>query len=325
MKHTAVLESPVLTLPVSKVDRAGMSSPVPGTAVVSTAVAPGVFADFCELIKARLTTLVLVTTLAGFYLGWQGPMDYARLLNTLLGTALVAAGAAALNELIERDADARMKRTEDRPLPSGRMQPDTALIIGFVLSVSGMAYLALLVNATSAALAALTLATYVFAYTPLKRVSSLNTIVGAIPGALPPVIGWAAARGEIGADAWVLFAILFCWQMPHFLAIAWMYREDYARGGFIMLPNVDSDGGATGRQAVSYAASLLLVSLLPAITGLAGAWYFGGAFALGFWMVYRAVRMQREATRPNARQLFLTSIIYLPLLLGLLALCKNPA
>ena len=168
-----------------------------------------------------------------------------------------------------------------------------------------MIYLALLVNAASSMLAALTLATYVFAYTPLKRITSLNTLVGAIPGALPPVIGWAAARGGIGAEAWVLFSILFCWQMPHFLAIAWMYREDYARAGFIMLPNVDSDGGGTGRQAVNYAAALLVVSLLPTITGLTIPVYFFGAFLLGAGMVYCAVRMQRDATpQPRAPTLF---------------------
>ncbi len=305
--------------------QAVIAEPQPGSLPslrVEPATAPGVIGDFCELVKARLTTLVLVTTLAGFYLGSEGGVNYLRMLNTLLGTALVAMGAAALNELIERHVDALMKRTEDRPLPSGRMQPDTALIIGVVLAVGGMVYLNLVVNAASSMLAALTLGTYVFAYTPLKRVTSLNTLVGAIPGALPPVIGWAAARGSIGADAWVLFAILFCWQMPHFLAIAWMYREDYARAGFVMLPNVDKDGGGTGRQAVNYAAALLMVSLLPTLTGMAYPVYFAGAFVLGAGMVVYAVRMQRDATRLHARQLFFASIIYLPLLLGLLAVCK---
>lgn len=325
MKHAAVADPQVLTPPLVTVECRAIPTLAPIQASDARGAAPGAMADFCELIKARLTSLVLTTTLAGFYLGWQGPMDYLRMFNTLLGTALVAAGAAALNELIEREVDANMKRTEDRPLPSGRMQPDTALIIGFLLSVTGMIYLAFLVNAASSMLAALTLATYVFAYTPLKRITSLNTLVGAIPGALPPVIGWAAARGGIGAEAWVLFSILFCWQMPHFLAIAWMYREDYARAGFIMLPNVDSDGGGTGRQAVNYAAALLVVSLLPTITGLTIPVYFFGAFLLGAGMVYYAVRMQRDATRSHARQLFFASIIYLPLLLGLLALCKVTA
>ena len=186
----------------------------------------------------------------------------------------MAGGAAALNELIERHADAAMNRTRDRPLPAGRLSPDAALLIGFGLSAGGLLYLFYLVSALPAVLAALTLGTYLFAYTPLKRVTSLNTIVGAIPGALPPVIGWAAARGTLGVGAWALFAILFCWQMPHFLAIAWMYREDYARGGFVMLPNVDSDGASTGRQAVNYSFALLLVSLTPTLLGFRRAMVF---------------------------------------------------
>ena len=283
---------------------------------------PGRFGDLCELVKARLNTLMLVTTLAGFYVGWRGPMDWARLCNTLLGTALVAGGAAALNELIERDADAAMHRTRGRPLPAGRLSPDAALLIGATLAAAGLLYLFYLVNPLAAALAALTIGTYLFAYTPLKRITSLNTLVGAIPGALPPVIGWAAARGTLGAEAWALFAILFCWQMPHFLAIAWMYREDYARGGFVMLPNVGSDGASTGRQAVNYSFALLLVSLTPSLMGFAGHWYFFGAFALGAGMIFCAARLQLAPGRTHARQLFFASIIYLPLLLALLAAGK---
>jgi protoheme IX farnesyltransferase len=284
--------------------------------------APGFFADFCELVKARLTSLVLVTSLAGFYMGWSGPMDYGLLMNALFGTALVAAGAAALNQLVEREWDSAMRRTRDRPLPAGRMQPDAALLIGFVLSVGGLVYLALLVNQISAMLAALTLAIYVFVYTPLKRRTNLNTLVGAIPGALPPMIGWAAARGEIGLEAWVLFAILFFWQMPHFLAIAWMYREDYARAGFVMLPNTDESGESTGRQAVTYSFGLLLVSLLPTLVRMTTPAYFFGALALGVGMIACAVRMQLQPDRPRARTLFFASIIYLPLLLALLACGK---
>ena len=283
---------------------------------------PGLFGDLCELVKARLNTLMLVTTLAGFYMGWRGPMDFVRLFNTLLGTALVAGGAAALNELIERDADAAMDRTRGRPLPAGRLSPDTALLIGFALSAGGLLYLYALVSSMAAALAALTLGTYLFAYTPLKRITSLNTLVGAIPGALPPVIGWAAARGTLGAGAWSLFAILFCWQMPHFLAIAWMYREDYARGGFVMLPNVDSNGGSTGRQAVNYSFALMLVSLTPTLLGFAGHAYFFGSFVLGAGMIFAAARLQLAPGRTHARQLFFASIIYLPLLLALLAASK---
>ena len=285
---------------------------------------PGLFADVCELTKARLTSLVLVTTLAGFYLGWEGPMDYARLLNTMFGTALVAAGAGALNQLLERGPDALMNRTRERPLPAGRMKPDTALLIGSGLAASGLLYLFFLVNTLGSALAALTMASYVFVYTPLKRITTLNTLVGAVPGALPPVIGWAAARGTVGIEAGALFAILFCWQMPHFLAIAWMYREDYARGGFVMLTHQDEHGAATGRQAVNYSFALLLVSLLPSLLGIAGREYFVGAFLLGAGMVYCAARMQLAPGRLHARQLFFASIIYLPLLLGLLAWDKLP-
>jgi protoheme IX farnesyltransferase len=300
-------------------------APEPLAPVVPAAreATPTLFSDLCELVKARLTTLVLTTTLAGFYLGWQGPMNYLALFNALFGTALVAGGAAALNELIERDVDANMRRTRDRPLPSGRMQPDAALLIGFALAAGGLLYLFLLVNPLSSMLAAVTLASYLFAYTPLKRITTLNTLVGGIPGALPPVIGWAAARGSVDVQAWALFGILFCWQMPHFLAIAWMYREDYAGAGFVMLPNTDADGASTGRQAVNYSGALLLVSLTPSLLGLASALYFFGAFALGAGMIYCAWRLQAVRSRPRARQLFFASIIYLPLLLGLLALCKQ--
>ena len=197
-------------------------------------------------------------------------------------------------------------------------------MIGFGLATAGLLLLFFLVNPLTSVLAALTLASYVFVYTPLKRRTSLNTLVGAIPGALPPMIGWAAARGTVGTEAWALFAILFCWQMPHFLAIAWMYREDYARGGFVMLTHLDETGTATGRQAVNYAFALLLVSLTPGLLGMAGRWYFFGAFVLGLGMVGCALRMQLAPDRPQARRLFFASILYLPLLLALLALDKLP-
>ncbi len=323
----------VLTPPAARVDCAVVAEPVTTTdhpavgldVADAPAAIPGRFADFCELVKARLMTLMLVTTLAGFYMGWNGAMDWLRLVNTLVGTTLVAWGSAALNELLERRADAAMHRTRDRPLPSGRMSPDTALLIGFVLAASGLVYLFFLVNLLAATLAAVTLATYLFAYTPLKRRTTLNTLVGAIPGALPPMIGWAAARGTVDNGAWALFAILFCWQMPHFLAIAWLYREDYARAGFVMLPNLDETGAVTGRQAVNYSFALLLVSLVPGVLGMAGRGYFVGAFVLGVGMIVYAVRMQLAPGRKYARQLFFASIIYLPLLLALLALGKvNP-
>src|SRR5205809_3029370 len=196
-------------------------------------------AVFCELIKARLTFLVLLTTLVGFYVGFRGAMDYPLLLHTLLGTGLLASGAAALNQFLERQHDARMQRTEDRPLPSGRLPPDTALMFGGVSSAAGLIDLALAVNLETSVLGAITLCSYLFIYTPLKRVTTLNTAIGAVPGALPPLMGWTAARNEFTGGGWALFAILAFWQIPHFFAIAWMYREEYAKAGFVMLPNVE--------------------------------------------------------------------------------------
>jgi protoheme IX farnesyltransferase len=280
------------------------------------------FSVLSELMKARLTTLVLVTTVVGFYAGWKGPMDGLLLLHTLLGTALLAGGAAALNQLLEKDLDARMRRTQDRPLPSGRLTPDTVLIIGGVCSAAGLVYLALAVNLLTSLLGAATLVSYLFVYTPLKRVTTLNTAIGAIPGALPPLMGWTAAQGEITTAGWSLFAILFFWQLPHFLAIAWIYREDYARGGFAMLPVIDPEGGRTGRQAVSHTLGLLPISLCPALFGIAGVVYFFGAFVLGSVFLWFSIRFARELTIARARQLFFYSIIYLPLLLGLLVLDK---
>lgn len=291
------------------------------TNLVSTGFS-GRLGDVAELVKARLTALVLLTTLAGFYLGWNGPMDYGRLAHTLLGTVLVAAGSAALNQFIERGLDARMHRTRERPLPAGRMSPEAALGIGFVICVVGLLELALAVNLLSAMLAAVTLAIYLFVYTPLKRRTTLNTLVGAIPGALPPMLGWTAATGKLDAGAWALFGTLFCWQLPHFLAIAWRHREDYARGGFVMLPIVDPDGRRTGWQAVNYALLLLLVSLTPTLLGLATQPYFFAAFTLGAGLLAFAVRLLLDRSDGRAKQLFFASIIYLPLLLAALALCK---
>src|SRR5476651_886452 len=216
-------------------------------------------AVFADLVKARLTTLVLLTTLVGFYLGWRGAMDFVLMFNALAATALVASGASALNQLLERDYDAKMRRTQDRPLPSGRLQPTTVAIFGGVSSVAGLVYLALAVNLLTSVIGAISLISYLFIYTPLKRVTWLNTAVGAIPGALPPLMGWTAARGELSGEGWALFAILTFWQMPHFFAIAWMYRDEYAKAGFVMLPNVDSSGRRTGQQTVSHTLALLVV------------------------------------------------------------------
>jgi protoheme IX farnesyltransferase len=278
-----------------------------------------------ELFKLRLTTLVLLTTLVGFYIGWRTSMAYMLLLNTMLGTALVAMGAAALNQYLEREYDAKMWRTEDRPIPSGRMTPEGALIIGGVCGGAGLIYLTLAVNPLTGLLGAITLGSYLFVYTPLKRVTTLNTIIGAIPGALPPLMGWTAARGTITVEGWSLFAILFFWQLPHFLAIAWMYRDDYERAGFVMLPVVDPQGERTGRQALSHTLGLLPISLIPFLLGLVGRVYLGGALILGVAFVWSAFRFMRQTDLARARKLFYASILYLPLLLALMVLDKiNP-
>jgi len=276
---------------------------------------PGVWAD---LVKARLTLLVLVTTLVGFYMGSPPSVDCLLLAHTLIGTGLLACGASALNQLWERDHDARMRRTENRPLPSGRLQPDTVLMFGTAASVVGAAWLAVWVNPTACWLGAVTLGSYLFIYTPLKRVTWMNTLVGAVPGALPPLLGWAAARHDLGLGGWALFAILFLWQIPHFLAIAWLYRDDYARAGFVMLPLLDPAGVRTGRQALSHAGALLGVCLMPALCGLTGALYPAGAMLLGLTFLALAARFSRGPTPARARALFLASIIYLPCLLGLM-------
>lgn len=277
---------------------------------------------FSELVKARLTGLVLLTTAVGYYVGKTGPLDYGLLLNALFGTFMVAGGAAALNQLLERDLDARMLRTADRPLPSGRLQPETVLAFGCASCAIGLVYLALTVNGLTSFLGAITLLSYLFVYTPLKRVTPLNTAVGAIPGALPPLMGWTAARGEVTAEGWSLFALLFFWQLPHFLAIAWLYRDDYARAGFRMLPVVDPEGCRTGRQAVSYTLGLLPISLFPVVCGLAGSVYLLGALVFGAIFLACALRFSRDLTRLRARQLFYISILYLPLVLGLMVFDK---
>ena len=280
---------------------------------------PAVIAD---LAKARLTALVLLTTLVGFYLGSQGTMDFAMMFHTLLGTALVASGAAALNQLLESEYDAKMSRTASRPLPSGRMQSVTVMLFGGGCAVVGLVYLALLVNLLTTVIGAVSLLSYLFIYTPLKRVTWLNTAVGAIPGGMPPLMGWAAARGELDGGGWALFAILAFWQLPHFLAIAWIYREEYAKAGFQMLPNVDPDGSRTAQQAVSHTLALLPISLGSFLFGLAGPVYLAGALVLGAGFFWCAVRFARELSVSRARQMFFASIVYLPLLLALLVFDK---
>ncbi|HEY3930743.1 MAG TPA: heme o synthase [Verrucomicrobiae bacterium] len=273
---------------------------------------------FSDLVKARLTTLVLLTTAVGFYIGEIGAINWVLFFNTLAATGLVAMGASALNQLLEREYDAKMRRTQDRPLPSGRLQPTTVAIFGGVSSVAGLIYLALAVNLLTSVLGAVTLVSYLFIYTPLKRVTWLNTAIGAIPGALPPLMGWTAARGELSGEGWALFAILAFWQLPHFFAIAWMYRDDYAKAGFVMLPNVDADGKRTGQQTVSHTLALLIASLCPFIFKMAGTTYLAGAIILGAGFLFCAIQFSRQLTLARARQLFLASIIYLPLLLALM-------
>lgn len=276
--------------------------------------------DFLTLTKPRLNLLVLITALAGLYLAAPDGVPLSILLNTVIGTALVAGGAAALNQAWERDTDGLMSRTARRPVPDGRLRVGDAARFGVLLSVVGLLELGILVNRTSAGVAAITIVSYVLLYTPLKRRTSLSTIVGAVPGALPPVIGWAAAGAPITLPAFVLFGIVFLWQMPHFLAIAWLYREDYARAGIPLLPVLEPDGRRTGRQAFLYAAALWPVSLMPAAVGLAGAPYSIVAATLGLVLLAFCAAFARHRSILNARRLFLFSIVYLPVLWGALVI-----
>ena len=280
--------------------------------------------DYLQLTKPRITALVVLTTYVGFYLGLQGRIDPWLVLHTLLGTAIVCGGTSALNQVWEREADARMRRTQRRPLPAARLRQDEALLFGVALAIVGLLQLALFVNMLASLLAAATLSSYLFVYTPLKRRTWLCTTVGAVPGALPPVIGWAAARGGLDLGAASLFAIVFIWQLPHFYAIAWMYRDDYERGGFPMLTVIDPDGAVTGRQMIAWTAALVPASLLPVLLGMAGTLYLVGALALGAGFLALAVRLAWTCQVAQARRVFLASIVYLPVLLGLLVLDRVP-
>ena len=272
------------------------------------------FADYLELTKPRLNFLVVATSAAGYYLGATGPMDLGAMATAVAGTTLVAAGAAALNQLYERDTDALMRRTRMRPLPAGRVAPNDARIFGMALSAAGLALLAARANWLSAGLALATLLTYLAIYTPMKRRTPLSTIVGAVPGALPALIGWAASHGSIDRSGAALFAIVFCWQLPHFMAIAWLYREDYARAGFPMLPVIDPEGRRAGKQAVYWGALLVLASLEPSFSGLAGHVYLTVAAVLGAAMFALSLRFAADRNEATARALFYGSITYLPLL-----------
>jgi len=275
---------------------------------------------YIELTKPRITTLVALTAAAGFCLGSANGIDLKGLIQLSVGIILLSSGIGALNQYLERDLDRLMRRTAARPLPAGKLSPGGALLFGMFLSCAATAYLAVLVNPLSAILGVLTLASYLFVYTPLKTRSPISTTLGAVPGAMPPFIGWVAARGEVGIEAWVLFAILFLWQFPHFLAIALMYREDYARAGIKMLPVVEPEGRSTGLQILIYTLALIPVSTLPFILNVAGRIYVAGALMLGAIFLFYAVRTATSRTARRARALLLASVLYLPLLFGLMVL-----
>ncbi len=288
-------------------------------AVVSPPQVQARFADYLELIRLRMSLLVLFTVGTGAFLAAGSSLDPALLVHVVLGTGLVAAGASAINQLIERNTDALMSRTENRPLPAGRLSASEVLVIGIVLAASGLIYLAVGVRQpVCVGVAAFTFLSYVFVYTPLKRKTPLNTLVGAVPGALPPVIGWTAVRGTIDREALVLFLIVFLWQVPHFLAIAWIYREQYARAGLCMLPVVDPEGTQTARQMVRYALVLIPVSLMPAALGNAG-WLYGiAAVLLGLGFLRSCLAFGQSASVSQARRVLRASLVYLPVLLLML-------
>lgn len=300
-----------------------------GSAAVGVPVHPSVtlpaflrmrLADYCILGKVRISVLVLLVTAIGYCLGSDGPVDLSTLIHSLVGTGLVAIAANTLNQFMERRFDRLMVRTADRPIPAGRLTPQEALAFGTVCAALGLAYMALTVNPLATGLAATTLVLYLFAYTPLKRHTVLNTWVGAVPGALPPMIGFAAAHGGLSALAWMLFAILFVWQLPHFFAIAWMYREDYGRGGYRMLSVADPSGRSTRRQSIVLCIVMLAVSLLPSLMGYAGAVALSGAALLGTAWLVVTIRMARHLTEATARLMLLASVVYLPALMMLLLL-----
>jgi len=278
-----------------------------------------VASDLVALTKPRVVVMVLVTTLVGYDVGLTGSADYLRVLHLLIGTLLAAGGTLVLNQYSERDIDARMDRTRARPLPAGRLQPLEALLFGVALTLLGTAYLAALVGALVALVTAATAILYLFAYTPLKQRTALCTLVGAVPGALPPVAGWAAARGDVTLGAWVLFGVLFLWQLPHTLSIARLYRDDYARAGVRVLPVIDPDGASTERQIVLACLALLAVSLLPTVIGWSGPIYLAGALALGVAFAAVGIVQALAPSARAARRVLLASLFYLPLLLGLLA------
>ena len=278
--------------------------------------------SFVELTKPRVTSMVLLTTAAGFYLASRPPYDLVLLLNVLVGTGFLATGTAVLNQFMEREADSRMSRTSARPLPSGRVSPRQALHFGMLLVSLGTIYLIGTTNVLTAVVGWVTSAVYLLVYTPMKTRSTWCTLIGAIPGALPPVMGWSAQRGSLGIEAVILFGILFCWQFPHFLAISWLYRDDYEKGGFHMLPQGEKAGSWAGRRILGFAILLLPVSLAPFWTGLSDMFYLVGASVMGLFFLWSSYQTARHATRPSARLLLRNSVIYLPVLLLFLAIGK---
>jgi len=280
--------------------------------------------DYVELTKPRLVLMVLVTTFVGFYMGSQDVPEYLRLLNTVIGTALAAGGTLALNQAVESDIDAVMERTKHRPLPDGRVQTSECVLFGTALVVLGLMLLALTVNLLSALLTAIVVVTYLFLYTPLKQKTPLCSLVGAVPGALPPMIGWAAARNDLGLEAGILFAVLYLWQIPHNLAIARLYRDDFARGGICFLPVVDSRGRSTGRHVIIHCLALLVVSLMPTLIGFAGMLYYGTAIVLGVLFLVYGCRLALSPSTSSARQLLFASLFYLPILFFVMALDRVP-
>lgn len=286
------------------------------------ALAPSRLMDYLTLTKPELTFLSVVTALGGFYLGVQGAIPLATMLHTLFGTFLVGGGAGALNQYIERHYDALMRRTENRPLPAGRLAPSEAVLFGSLLSITGVVELCVFANILSGFLALTTLLTYLFLYTPLKRITWTSTLVGGIPGALPPMIGWTAARNEITIEAWILFGILFFWQMPHFFSLAWMYRKDYERAGYPMLTVLDSDGKQTGLQILFFCLGLIPVSLLLTLYGGLGWTYFAGALVTGSLFLYFGIHLLLTKSNASAKRMFFASLLYLPALLAFIVLDK---
>ena len=279
--------------------------------------------DYIALTKPRITWLILMSTGVGYFFGAQGGAPgwhWLTLLHTIIGTGLIASGTAALNQWYERDADSKMRRTQARPLPAGRLDAGRALAFAIAISVAGFAELWFGANPLCALLGLITLLTYLFVYTPLKQRSPHSTTVGSIPGAMPPLIGFAAASGTLTWHAWILFAILLLWQFPHFYAIAWMYKEDYARAGIRMLPVVEPDGRSTARCILLYSIALIPISLMPRFFAMAGNVYLYGALALGLAFLYYGLRIRTDRTRQQARRVLLASVVYLPALFSLMLL-----